>query len=532
MNFKGTFEDVVARLRDAPYLIFYDDEGTRSAWSYREFAADALRLAAFLKQRGVNEGGRVAIMSKNRPEVLLSYFACWLTGACACPVNVEESAERKAFILRRSACEVLLAETAWLGELDAPVQVIPIGNVLAEVRALEPLEPSHTSSERGAFLVYTSGTTGDPKGVLLSQQNLLANAQATADWHALGAGDGVMTVLPIHHVNGAVVTGLTSFLAGGRNILNRQFSPQTFWRRLASEKAVVASVVPTLLEFLLSADEDISRYDLSHLRTLLCGAGPLLSETVLRFEKRFGVPICHGFGMSETTAYNTQFPMSLEDDARRRWYVDYGFPSVGCALPCNEVAILKPNGEKAAHGEPGEIAVRGESVMAGYLDDSEANAKAFKHGWFWSGDQGFYELDESGRAFFFLSGRMKELIIRGGVNLSPLEIDEALRDLPGVAFALAFPFENNYYGEEVALYVVPEKEVTLTEEEVLAYAKTKLPFAKCPKVVLFGEEVPYTTTGKPKRLELAQQLAEDLAPYRTTQFREPPRKSKPKSSRE
>ena len=511
----------MARREGAPYLIFYDGEGRRSAWSYRDFAADALRTAALLRQRGVGEGGRVAILSKNRPEVLLSYFACWLMGACACPVNVEESGERKAFIVRRSRCEVALAEVAWLSELDAlSVRAVPIENVLEEARRLEPLEPIDAPPDQGAFLVYTSGTTGNPKGVLLSHQNLLANAQATADWHALGAGDGVMTVLPMHHVNGAVVTGLTSFLAGGRNILNRGFSPRTFWQRLAAERAAVASVVPTLLEFLLAADEDISGYDLSQLRYLLCGAGPLLSETVVRFEDRFGVPVCHGFGMSETTAYNTQFPMDLSNEARRRLYKEYGFPSVGCALACNEVAVLRSDGSKADPLEPGEIAVRGSSVMAGYLNNPEANARAFQHSWFRSGDQGFYDVDASGREFFFLSGRMKELIIRGGVNLSPLEIDEALRDCPGVAFALAFPFENSYYGEEVALYVVPEKGAALREEEVLSYAETKLPFAKRPKVVLFGEEIPYTTTGKPKRLELAQRLAEDLKSYRATQFRE------------
>jgi long-chain acyl-CoA synthetase len=372
-----------------------------------------------------------------------------------------------------------------------------------------------------AFLVYTSGTTGDPKGVLLRHHNLLANAQATATWHRLRPGDGLMTVLPIHHVNGAIVTGLTSFLAGGRNILNRRFSPGLFWQRLARERAVLASMVPTLLEFLRSANENIQGYDLSCLRYLICGAGPLLSDTVLGFEAQFGVPICHGFGMSETTAYNTQMPMDINRPARQGWYRDYDYPSVGCSLACNEVAILRPDGNPAEPLERGQIAIRGPAVMSGYLNNPEANATAFYQDWLLSGDQGFYQLEDgpAGRQFFFVSGRLKELIIRGGVNISPLEIDEVLSRLPGVAFALAIPFENTFYGEEIAAYIVPQTGVSLNKAEVLAFARQHLPPARCPKLVVFGQDAPFTATGKPKRIQLARMLAEQFKPYRRKQFR-------------
>jgi long-chain acyl-CoA synthetase len=458
----------------------------------------------------------------------MTYFACWLTGACACPVNVEEREERKRFILERGRCVFAVAEEAFAGgifklmdEGQVPVRnLVTVEALLEQVAPLEPVPLLALPQDTEGFLVYTSGTTGDPKGVLLRHRQLLANASATAAWHDLRPGDGIMTVLPIHHVNGAIVTGLTSFLAGARNILSRRFSPSTFWRFLAEEKVQVASVVPTLLEFLLAEDEDLSTYDLSSLRYLLCGAGPLLSETVVRFESRFGVPICHGFGMSEATAYNTQFPMEVTAQERRHWYTFHGFPSVGCAIACNEVTILRPDGTRAGPLEPGEIAVRGASVMDGYLSDPEANAQAFRDGWFLSGDQGFFATDHQGRAFFFVSGRMKELIIRGGTNISPLEIDEVLKRVPGVAFALAVPFENTFYGEEVAAYIVPEAGAELLQAEVLAFAREHLPHAKCPKVVLFGSEVPFTTTGKPKRLELSRLLAPTLGAYRGVQFRE------------
>lgn len=157
--------------------------------------------------------------------------------------------------------------------------------------------------------------------------------------------------------------------------------------------------------------------------------------------------------------------------------------------------------------------------MDGYLDDFEANAESFRDGWFLSGDQGFFDVDEDGREFFFLSGRLKEIIVRGGVNIAPLEIDEVLRGFPGVRFALAVPFENLFYGEEIAAYVVPVAGVQLDVDALQRYARERLGQAKSPKVVITGAEVPFTTTGKPKRVALAAELAEQLGPYREAQFR-------------
>lgn len=517
--------DAAAHQAEQTCLVFYDAAGARETWTYEAFMLSARRLATFFKERGVAPGDRVATVSGNRPEVLLSYVACWLLGAVACPVNVEESQERKAYILTHGACKVALVEAEWMAEVAGSVSdPLPIETLQAVLTDLKPLNPKDLPLETGAFLVYTSGTTGEPKGVLLTQGNLLANARATAEWHGLKQGDGVMTVLPIHHVNGAVVTGLTSLLAGARHVLNRQFSPKTFWQRLANERAALASVVPTLLEFLLAADEDTSQLDLSELRYLLCGAGPLLGETVTRFEERFGVAVCHGFGMSEATAYNTQFPMDLPSNERRYWYRAFGYPSVGCTLGCNEVAVLRADGSEAAPLERGQIAVRGPAVMTGYLNDPAATKEAFSGDWFLSGDEGFYEVDRTSRMFFFISGRLKEIIVRGGVNVSPLEIDEVLTRLRSVRFALSFPFENVYYGEEIAAYLVLKDEVledgvVLDEAAVLEHVKKHLPFAKTPKIILFGADLPFTTTGKPKRLALAAALAAELAQYRDVQFK-------------
>jgi long-chain acyl-CoA synthetase len=185
------------------------------------------------------------------------------------------------------------------------------------------------------------------------------------------------------------------------------------------------------------------------------------------------------------------------------------------------MAILDQEGQQLPELSRGEICIRGGTVCAGYYKRDDANDDAFQWGWFRSGDEGFYVRDGQGRPFFFISGRLKELIIRGGVNISPLEIDDALKTHPHVRFAMAVPFDHRYYGEEIAGYVVPRDGVPVpTEIELLKHCRRLLPFSKCPKVILFGHDVPYTSTGKPKRLELKTHLASSLAAYRDRQFKE------------
>ena len=281
------------------------------------------------------------------------------------------------------------------------------------------------------------------------------------------------------------------------------------------------SVVPTLLEFLLDANEDLSSYRLDRFKGFICGAGPLLKDTAMRFEDRFHFPILHGYGLSETTCYACFLPDDLSRDEHRHWLRDYEFPSIGVPMRHNVMTILNDHGQPLPEMSRGEICIRGGTVCAGYFKRGDANEAAFKWGWFRSGDEGFYTRDKQGRPFFFISGRLKELIIRGGVNISPLEIDDALRSHPLVQFAMAVPFEHRYYGEEIAAYVVPRDGApSVTERDLLEHCRRLLPFSKCPKVILFGQEVPYTSTGKPKRLELKSRLASALAAYRANQFKE------------
>jgi long-chain acyl-CoA synthetase len=524
-----------------PFLTYCDDDvGAHYSYSYAQFGTVVQETVAFLHDRvGLRRGDRVATILFNHDVTVILYFAAWVSGLTVVPINVEEPANKKRFILEHSEAVAVCYWHAYAEEVQELQREIPslrsaiavdkdglvrgsgVGMKKAQSRFASGSSPHLGSLNDEALIVYTSGTTGPPKGVVLTIANLLTDADAIADWHGFGLNDRLMCVLPIHHVNGTVVTLLTPFYFKGSVVLNRKFRSSTFWRRLQDERVSCVSVVPTVLEFLLDANDDMTAYHLQDFGGFICGAGPLLKDTAVRFEDRFGFPIRHGYGLSETTCYSCFLPNDLSPEEHRHWIRDFDFPSIGIPLRHHQMAILDGDGRPLPEMSRGEICIRGGTVCAGYYKRNDANDGAFQWGWFRSGDEGFYRRDAQGRPFFFISGRLKELIIRGGVNIAPLEIDDALKSHPMVRFAMAVPFEHRYYGEEIAGYVVPrDGAVGLTETALLEHCRRMLPFSKCPKVIVFGQEVPYTSTGKPKRLELKTHLASRLEDYRNHQFKE------------
>lgn len=503
-NFAGLLRAQAAR-GAADCLIWADGE-TRRVFSYRALLDRVAARMARLRQLGVKRGSRIATLFHNHPEAPITCLAAWGIGAAVAPLNAAEEPERLAQVLRASRASVLLFLPEYRALADKLCEDTPC-------RALEAAEDPPAELESAlagpapaaddlALLVFTSGTTGAPKGVLLEQRNLLVDADALRRWHGLGEDSRLMCVLPVHHVNGLVVTLITPFLSGCSTVLCRRFQTRDFWRRIADEGVHIVSVVPTLLAFLMEDAEGAAGLDLRHFRHLICGAGPLTVELAQRFEERFGFRILHGYGLSETTCYSCMLPRELNAAEHADWMRAHGFPAIGTPLPVNEMAIHSAEGRALPEGERGEIVIRGVNVMRGYAERPDANAESFAHGWFRSGDEGFFRRDGQGRPFFFITGRIKELIIRGGVNISPFEIDEVLNNIPGVARGLAVGFENRWYGEEVGACVLAEPGAALEESAVLEACRNALPFAKTPKVVRFVSELPVTATGKYQRGKL------------------------------
>ena len=511
---------------EKPFLIYYDEHGTRLVYTYAQFDRRVNQVANFLRHElGVRRGERVATVTYNHPETVLIYFACWKLGATVAPQNVSEDDTRIAFILRNAACRVLLVRPEYRERVerlraDAPniERIVVMDDDYPAAIDRQPYDfepPAAMMLEDECLLVYTSGTTGAPKGVRLIQYNMLIDARAIRDWQRVTADHRWMCILPIHHVNGTIVTLVTPIYAGGSVVLNRAFKASLFWRRISDEQVNIVSLVPTILQFLSEAGEETSGYHLDQLRYVICGAGTLAIAVAKRFEQTFDVPVLHGYGLSETTCYSCFLPVDLPPDEHRHWLEAYGYPSIGVPIAANEMAIHDADGKPVPDGERGEIVIRGHNVMIGYFQRPDANAETFKYGWFRSGDEGFIRRDAGGRPYFFISGRLKELINRGGVKYSPFEIEEVLLEIPGVKVGLAVAFPNTWYGEEVGAYIVPEDGATLTEAEVLEHCRRRMPFAKSPKVVIFGSEVPVTTTGKYQRLRL-QEL---FSAWADTQFR-------------
>jgi len=499
--------------QEKSYLTFIDEDDSRVELNYKEFCEKVREVALFLQHRGLGKGDRIATVSHNHWHTVVQYFAAWLLGLVVVPINLGEDDERIAYILEKGDIELAFIRGEYrerlLDIIESNDRLKQIERVICEdtlenfTRTEGELRTTDGLGEAEALIVFTSGTTGPPKAVVLSQRNLLEDVRSIADWHEIVEETRMMCVLPIHHVNGTVVTMITPFYAGGSTVLNRRFRVGRFFPIVEEEGVHIVSVVPTLLQYLNSyysdPEKEQQRPECKSLSHLICGAGPLTVKVAEQFEGRFEVPIIHGYGLSETTCYSCFVPIDLEKEQHDKWLSDFGYPSIGIPIPANEMAIHDSEGTRLQEEERGEIVIRGVNVMLGYHNNTGANEETFRHGWFRSGDEGFYVNDEEERPYFFITGRLKELIIRGGVNLAPLEIDEVINKAPGVKAGIAVGFENDWYGEEVGAYVQLKEGAEEDEEAILEFCREHLPHSKSPKVVVFGDQIPVTSTGKYQR---------------------------------
>ncbi|MEO8664463.1 MAG: class I adenylate-forming enzyme family protein [Ignavibacteria bacterium] len=493
------------------YLKYYDVNGKTVSYSFEELINKVFQLSNYLLKNNITKGDRVTTFSHNHSDTIILYFACWAIGAVVVPVNVSEEINRVKYILDNSGTKIIFTRKNYTEKLKA---IDSIGNIQVvnfdefsfdDLPSELKIDTNSVDKEDDCLIVYTSGTTGNPKGVVLTQYNLMSDALAISDWHDLHNDDVMMCVLPIHHVNGTVVTIMTTMFYGGKLILNQKFQTENFLKRLQDDKVKVVSVVPTLLQFLIHSGEDIKNYDLKNFSHLICGAGPLTCEIAKNFEERFGLRIAHGYGLSETTCYSCFVPVDLKSEEHFKWQNDFGFPSIGVPVECNDMEIHNDKGESLAEDEKGEIVIRGHNVMKYYFDNDEVNRKTFEFGWFRSGDEGFFKYDHNGKKYFFITGRLKELIIRGAVNISPLEIDEVLSGIDCIDSAIAVGFDNDWYGEEVGAVVMLKNKNASDEQKdvykkmIHEYCKKHLPFFKSPKVLVFSDTIPVTSTGKYQR---------------------------------
>lgn len=513
--------------QDKIYITFYDENSDKVSLTYRDFSQRAYQLANFLIENKIGHGDRIATFSHNHFKTVILYFASWIIGAVVVPVNVSEDIHRVEYILENSGTKMIFTREEYITKIEKlniknKVQIISFDKFAFDKYSDELNTEIKSDKEDECLIVYTSGTTGNPKGVVLTQYNLMSDALSISNSHNLSNDDAMMCVLPIHHVNGTVVTIMTTMYYGGRLILNQKFQTDKFFKRIQDEKVKVVSVVPTLLQFLIHSEENTDSYDLSNFSHLICGAGPLTCEIARNFEERFGLKIVHGYGLSETTCYSCFIPLDINTEEHYKWQNEFGFPSIGIPVECNEMEIQNDRGEKLPENEKGEIVIRGHNVMKYYFNNDEVNEKTFEFGWFRSGDEGFFKYDSRGRKYFFITGRIKELIIRGAVNISPLEIDEVISKIDFIKSGIAVGFENDWYGEEVGALVmlkednIPDEQKEKYKTEIIRHCREHLPFFKSPKVVVFSDSIPVTSTGKYQRNKVKDLFKE----WKGEQFKE------------
>ena len=490
---------------ERPALSFYRGKSLEGRLSYGELAERVDALAAAMHRTfGVRAGDRVAILAPNGLEIPVLVLALLRLGAVVVPLNPGSAVEDWTYILRHSGARGLCA-TRQLAE-RVPAQARP-GFVLhvEDAFALEDGggfdAPAAGLAEQMAVVLYTSGTTGNPKGVALRQRNLLWNAWSMARNFGLG-GTTQLAVLPLYHAHAFGFGLMTALSTGGHLVFTERLEPFTWAHVIRAESVAVTSVVPTLLPMLLSAR--VVREQVPTLRHIMVSSAPLPVDLARDFEVRTRVPLVQGWGLSEYTNFACCVSPDVPAEQHDRLMFSYEVPSVGPALEGTEVRVVDESGAAVGEGTRGELVIRGPSTMLGYFEDVDATARAIDAGgWLHSGDEGLFRMHE-GRPVFFVTGRLKEIIIRDAEKYSPLRLErrivDALPDLSGKLVVLGFP--HAAHGEEVGAYIETE-ELDDALRERLSAAIGAMPVAERPKIVLHGTEpIPRTHTGKIQRRKM------------------------------
>jgi long-chain acyl-CoA synthetase len=469
--------------------------------TYAELDDRSARLTALLREKGLQPGDRVGVMLPNVLEFPISYYGVLRAGGVVVPMNVLLKRREIAFYLEDSGAKLLLAwhgfaEEARGGAEDAGAELIEVEpQSFAELLGdHEPdSELAGTDEEDTAVILYTSGTTGKPKGAELTHFNLSRNADISSRTTSeTKAGDVILGALPLFHSFGQTVSMNASLRVGATLSLLPKFDPGEALEIMQRDGVTHFYGVPTMYGALLHhpGRED---YDTSNLRICITGGASMPVEVLRGFEEAFGCEVLEGYGLSETS------PVACTNHPGRPRKAG----SIGTPLEDVEMKVVDENDQEVPQGEVGEIVIRGHNVMKGYWQREDATEEAMRGGWFHSGDMA--RIDEDG--YFFIVDRKKDLIIRGGYNVYPREVEEVLYEHPKIREAAVIGVPHDEWGEEIGAAVVCHEGEELAPEEVSGYVKERIAAYKYPRIVWFMEELPKGPTGKILKREIEAPVA-------------------------
>ncbi|GAB2991777.1 long-chain fatty acid--CoA ligase [Streptomyces pseudoechinosporeus] len=431
-----------------------------------------------LQDLGIGPGDVVALKLTNRVEFVILLFAAWRLGATITPVNPSMTDVEVVRQLKDSGARLLVVEDSTAVVADGTA-VLAVDELRAG--AVEPDQAPLLDPSTLALLIYTSGTTGVPKGVMLDHANIDAMVEMGRQALEVGPADRCLLILPLFHVNGIVVSVLMPLLVGASVVIAGRFDPRTFFDLVEQVRPTFFSAVPTIYSMLAALPDDV-RPDTSSLRFGVCGAAPASAELLTRFEARYGFPLVEGYGLSEGTCGSTINPVS---GPRRAG-------TVGLPFPGQEIRIVDADGSEVAPGTDGEVIVKGPNVMRGYLGRPDETARVIVDGWLHTGDVG--HLDAEG--YLILVGRSKDMIIRGGENIYPKEIEDVLAGDPSVLEAAVIGVPDEKWGEAVVAYVQPRPGSTVDSSALKALCARSLTGYKRPTAFFVVEAIAKNAVGK------------------------------------
>jgi long-chain acyl-CoA synthetase len=474
-------------------------------WSSVDAAVN--RLANGLRARGIARGDRVVLACPNLPQFVIAYYAVLKLGAILVPINILLKASEIAYHLRDSGARAMVcfdgtpdlplgAEArAAFAQVPECTLYVAIGRAQGGEESIESLSQDQPADfatvdcapDDTAVILYTSGTTGMPKGAELSHSNLMMNALASVAMTHLNAHDVSLVALPLFHSFGQSVQMNAVAASAGTMVLLPRFEPEAAMRAMTDHSVTVFCGVPTMYIALLNLDW--KGPDLSVSLRVGVSGGAAMPVAVLRaFEQRYGVVILEGYGLSETSPVATFNHFDTKRVAG----------SVGVAITGTEVGIMDEKGKLLGTDEVGEIVVRGHNVMKGYWRNPDASAHALRDGWFHTGDMGRRDADGN----HYVVDRLKDMVIRGGFNVYPREIEEVLMTHPAVALVAVVGVPHEVHGEEIKAYVLPKAGIPVEAEGVVAWCRERMAAYKYPRIVELVDSLPMTATGKILKREL------------------------------